>query len=105
MTEHSLDTCLQLLADDQRRQIIQQLRPEGRSSVGELADEISGTGRERTAIQLHHNHLPKLQKHGILDYDERSGAVLYSPDARLEGLIDTVLADAPPPEAPSRKRE
>lgn len=47
-------------------------RDESVTSVGEAA-------RRQVKISLHHNHLPRLEQHGVLEFDVRSGDVVRAP--------------------------
>lgn len=93
MERRSFDACLELLADDRRRRVVQQLRVESDTTLEALAESLADDDRERLTTELHHNHLPKMADHGVLEYDPRSGAVLYDPDDSLETLVDAVLSD------------
>lgn len=101
MTNQSLDACLDLVSDGRRRRVIQHLRHEtdGTTTVEDLVDRIHHGGsasddrirdRERLAIQLHHAHLPKLQDHGVVEYDPGNGAVRYQPSDQLEEVLDSL---------------
>lgn len=77
----SKDDLFELLSDHRRRSVLRCLAAHEGSEpvgVGTLVDRVSSegssTGRvsdahERARIQLHHNHLPKLEDHGIIEYD------------------------------------
>lgn len=99
MTEPSLDDRLQVLADQRRRRIVRQLRDgdSHHSSLDELTDELECQDPERTqvAISLHHNHLPKLDSHGLLDYDRDTGHVEYRPGEEAEQLLEQLPEEAP----------
>lgn len=103
MTASGLDTYLEILADERRRQVIQRLRTDGDSTLEELATSVDGEHAERLADDLHHNHLPRLAAHGIVEYDTRSGYVRYDPDPELEAIVDAVLAVASATETPIRE--
>ena len=90
MTRQTLDECLEVLSDWRRRQVILELRRERHATLEELAGAIDGD-EGRLPAQLRHNHLPKLADHDIVEYDPRSGAVRYDPDARMEAITDAVL--------------
>jgi hypothetical protein len=102
MTKHDLDRCLQLVADQHRRQIIHHLRHEakGTTTLDDLVERISSRAsdskngpqqdREEIAIQLQHTHLPKLADHGVVEFDLRTGAVRYHPDEQVETVIDSL---------------
>ncbi|WP_455550171.1 DUF7344 domain-containing protein, partial [Halorubrum lacusprofundi] len=78
---------LAVLADQQRRRILQHLETsfDDRVSVSRLARAVAemstttktGDKVERAAIRLRHVHLPKLAEAGLVDYDPNSRSVLY----------------------------
>jgi hypothetical protein len=72
-----------ILRNDRRRHVIEQLREEGgRASVGDLADTIaameSGESppprnvRQSVYVSLHQTHLPKLDEAGVISYESVS---------------------------------
>lgn len=101
MTERSLDTLLQLVADRRRRQALQHLRQEanGKTTIDDLVDAMrdrdSGADGqtidgEQHAIQLYHTHLPKLADYGVVDFDPENRAVRYQPDEQIETVLDSL---------------
>lgn len=98
--EHDLDAWLELVASQRRRRIIRQLRngTDGETTVDDLVDRLhepgSGNGhrpaRRELEIELHHHHLPKLDDHGVVDYDRDTGSVRYRPDDGLEAVVDSL---------------
>lgn len=101
MTERDLDTFLQLVADRRRRQVIRHLRHEAtdETTIDGLADRLHNGGtavddqptdRERLAILLYHNHVPKLADHGIVEFEPENGTVRYQPDERFETVLDSL---------------
>ncbi|WP_137286098.1 DUF7344 domain-containing protein [Halorussus salinisoli] len=44
--------------------------------------------RQRVAVSLHHNHLPKLDDAAVIDYDPRTKAVRYWGDDRVASCLD-----------------
>ena len=105
MTTHSLDECLQLVADQHRRRVIHHLRHEadGTTTVDDLVEQIHRRAsdskhgplqeRKELAIQLHHTHLPKLADHGVVEFEQTTGAVRYNPDEQVETVIDSLPGD------------
>ena len=85
------DAALRLIASHRRRRILQYLREnwEGGVPLETLAGEIAGsdttespdsrTGVERAKIELHHNHLPKLAEHDVIEWDQEKGVVTRGP--------------------------
>lgn len=88
-SELSIDERFSLLADPQRRIVIERLnRTSSDITIETLADhvteELSDGGSEtddehrRVLFALHHNHLPRLDDHGVLEYDPAAGTVTVS---------------------------
>lgn len=102
MTNHSLDACLQVVADRHRRRVIHHLRHEsnGTTTFDDLVDQVHSRGsdsknsppqdREELALQLQHTHLPKLADHGLIEFELGSGAVRYHPDEQVETVLDSL---------------
>lgn len=93
------DTVFEILSDNHRRHILCYLHSlsDKVADFDELvevivSEDIDTEAVEKTdpdthqhiAIALHHNHLPKLTDVGLIDYDEKSGAVQYSGDPLVE---------------------
>jgi hypothetical protein len=82
MVTPTQDTVFRLLADEHRREVCLFL-----SSATETVHKLSALAEavapdvdqdaRRLAIGLHHQHLPKLDRAGLLDYDPRSRTVRY----------------------------
>ncbi len=81
-----LDELFRVLADGQRRRLLAYLdrTEDDVAAFSELvehaADEsvaVSNEDRERVAVNLHHNHLPKLEDANLVEYDPRSETVRY----------------------------
>lgn len=95
-----LDRYLRALNDRHRRQVLYYLDDHGTANVEELARHIaapesnhssSGVPEEEwTPIQtqLYHQHLPRLEEYGIVDYDGRSKDVSL---ADLPHLFEMLL--------------
>lgn len=104
MTEDTLDTCLELVADGRRRRVIRELRREsgGETTVDELVDRLHrdeafagrGVDREEVVCQLYHHYLPKLEAHGVVDYDSSQERVRYRADDTVEAVLDSLPDDA-----------
>lgn len=101
MDGDTLDNCLDLVADRNRRRIIQYLRnvTEREVTIDTLVDclqdgkPISAADRrvrKQTAIQLHHHHLPKLENHGVVEYKPEREVVRYRSDEVLESILDSL---------------
>lgn len=106
---NSLDACLQLVADRHRRRVIHHLRhgTDGTTTLENLVDQLHSSrpdnksdplrDREQLAIQLHHTHLPKLAEYGVLEFELGSGTVRYQANEQVEKILDSLPAEAPPP--------
>ena len=99
----SLSTVFDLLGDSRRRYLLYYLS----TLDGDVAEfpaavnavsryEAVGTethdaaSREEVEIDIHHDHLPRLSKAGVLDYDERQGTIRFRGHPPLEAWIETV---------------
>lgn len=95
-----LDTAFDVLHDARRRYLLYHLvsieedvveLEAAADAVFDYETEDSGTdrsSREDVAIALHHNHLPRLAKTRILDYDRRQGTIRVTGDDELEEWIE-----------------
>ena len=101
MNGDSLDNCLKLVADRDRRRIIHHLRnmAEQEVPIDVLVDrlhdgeEISGAGRHsrnQTSIRLHHDHLPELEYHGVIEYEPEREVIRYRSDDEIESVLDSL---------------
>lgn len=107
MTSAELSTCLELVAHERRRRLIQQLRQDtsGKMTIDELATELQEAdsisdhgqppGRKQVTVELHHNHLPKLAAHDVVEYDSETGTIQYQPSERIEAILDTLPEGVP----------
>lgn len=92
----SVDDLMDITAEPYRRRILSYLSsiPEDRCSVAELVDALRSpsTGddlsEKRLRQRLHHVHLPKLQDHGLIAYDDEENDVRYIGSPRLETFLD-----------------
>lgn len=88
------------LADDRRRAILDSLRRESADelTVDALCDAVASRldgptiDRDDLRIALRHQHVPKLETAGLVDYDPRTGRVRYRGDSLLERCLDLVAA-------------
>jgi hypothetical protein len=92
-------TALSLLADTDRQHIIVELLENGgRSNVGVLSQQLAARqrndadelGQERAKLELHHNHLPRLADHGVIEYDQRTGDVVLREVIELEPYLNNI---------------
>jgi hypothetical protein len=110
-----VDTALDTLANPRRRNVIHRLAdlqenepgtaPE--MDISDLAkyiaalegdaasvDDTSGDARQRVYIALYQSHLPTLDRHGIIQYDERAGVVRPGPDVVALSTLLTIIEGA-----------
>ncbi|WP_227355773.1 DUF7344 domain-containing protein [Haladaptatus salinisoli] len=95
----SLDAIFDLLSNEHRRHVLYYFHGESQpiATVDELVthfctqfDVRTAEDADRLRTQLLHGHLPKLENHGIIEYDDRSETVRY----RREGVLERVVACA-----------
>lgn len=73
----SIDELLGLLATEQTRYLLYLLTDRGGTIyVGELEDYFEDSGN---TIELHHNQLPRLMDHNLIEYDRATDAVTLTP--------------------------
>lgn len=100
----SLDTILSLLANHQRREVLQYLieAPDGSCSLDECVDHLvkqrekrNGNGDEHDQVKtpLCHIHIPKLEDAGVVEYDPRSRQLRYWGEERLESWLARIHAE------------
>ncbi|MFO8115260.1 MAG: ArsR family transcriptional regulator [Halorubrum sp.] len=106
MSAAHLDTCFEIVSDGARRAIIRQLRRETveETTVADLIDQLlqkdgawptdAPPNRDRIAILLYHNHLPRLDDHGVVEFDPERRTVAYHPNERIEAVLDALPEDA-----------
>jgi hypothetical protein len=89
----TLSTAFELLASAYRRHILHYFHgTEGESAtLSELGSHVQTALAEeheehRVRLRLHHQHLPKLADHNVIDYDRRSETVRYWGSSQLEAL-------------------
>ncbi|WP_312907039.1 DUF7344 domain-containing protein [Natronosalvus caseinilyticus] len=101
----STDTAIHIVANQRRRSVLTQLIENERNDVGldVLAkhlspenpppDSVETANSERLLLDLYHNHLPKLEDAGLVEYDDRTETVRYHPNERVEKLHQFVTAE------------
>lgn len=97
----SLDACLELLSNRQRRAIVGHFleTDSDHAPVDELIAEIIDAeatvtgerpGHDSIAATLFHVHLPKFSDAGVLEYDTRHLEVRYRGNSRLEEIYRAI---------------
>lgn len=95
------DKLFSVMANQRRRYVLYYLHDTARDAVecSKLAevvaqwetatgDEPSDDHQEEVKIALQHNHLPKMEAHGIIDYDPRSEMIRYRDDLSKQGWLE-----------------
>ena len=88
-----IDRRLRLLADRDRRLLVSQLLTDDEPVRLEALATVLTDGRappldHETALSvLHHEHLPRLDREGIVSYDPTDRSVVYNGDALLEECL------------------
>jgi len=97
----SVDAILGLLAQQERRDLIQRLQQESKNScsfekivehlLSKTADRTGERpGHDNMEVQLQHVHLPKLADAGLIEYDVRSQTVRYNSHDEVEQLLERI---------------
>lgn len=94
-TELTRDQIFDILSNQRRRYILLYLsRQDTGATVQELseqiamwendvtAEELSDKQRKRVYVSLYQTHIPKLDESGIIDYDEETGDITLTTQAR-----------------------
>lgn len=106
--ELTLDTLYYVLQNDRRRMALRHLRTTAETDLGTIADyvaaresgseseavseEASASHRKRVYISLYQSHLPTLDEHGVVEFDQESNVV--TPTSRL-ARFDAYLPGEP----------
>ncbi|MFP8958502.1 hypothetical protein ACLI4Y_17450 [Natrialbaceae archaeon A-CW3] len=89
----------EILANADRRHILTELSEnDGFTTISDLATLLTAHSDSRVEtekalknakIRLVHNHLPRLEGHGIIEYDNRSGDVVLTASETRTSLLDS----------------
>ena len=89
----------EILANADRRHILTELSDnDGYTTISDLATLLAAhsetrvetdSALENAKIRLMHNHLPRLEDHGIIEYDNRNGAVVLTLSETRTALLDS----------------
>jgi hypothetical protein len=115
-SELSLDDVYHLLQTKRRRDVLRYLRTADEPvRLRELAeqvaaweqgtsiDDLSSDERQRVYISLYQSHLPKLDNHGIVDYDKDRGRVeATSRTVQLDSYLESPAESGSPDRWPQR---
>ena len=96
-----LETAFDLLSQSRRRQVLYYLLETDRATIDDLArvvaraeagasvDEIDGDSENEIAISLIHEHVPKLEAVGVIEYDrERDVVAVTDGFEEIRGTIE-----------------
>ncbi|NEU57626.1 hypothetical protein [Halorussus sp. MSC15.2] len=80
-----IDGLFEVLADRHRRRVLEYLggTDDGVAAFSELVEHVAESDGDstddhgRVEVDLHHNHLPKLDDENLVEYDSRSKTVRY----------------------------
>lgn len=79
-----LDTALRMLADPTRRRLLFALlehNPQRDTALHPIDDVPLAEGEtERLTLEMHHNHLPKLEDAGLIRWDRQTHEVAKGPN-------------------------
>lgn len=91
LSTEALETALDVLTADRRRRAFQHLAAEERTlHLTDLVDRFDDDETD-VAVDLHHNHLPKLAASGLLTYDtEAHLAAVTDAGRQAAPLVDAV---------------
>lgn len=103
LSDIDTEDVLRLCTDEERRSVVAALvdSVENVVSLQELADEVAGgPSASASGQQLHqgkaalkHNHLPRLDETGLIEYDWRSDTVRYLPNEHVERLLEFITTE------------
>lgn len=110
MTHPSVDASLRVLADAQRRRVLEYLRGKGprEASLDELAAHLRSypdaptdriRGQDRARVVLVQKHLPKLSDQGVVDWDRQRERARYRQNDVVESVLDALGEESVPAEA------
>lgn len=80
--EAPLAAAFSALSHPMRRRVLAEIHdpPSQSADEFELEDFLQGDGgRERPALELYHNHLPRLDTEGFVDWDHETNTVTRGP--------------------------
>jgi DNA-binding transcriptional ArsR family regulator len=79
-----MDRILRILKKEPRRSILKTLvKRDGEEHRRESGQVSEFANSQRDRIELHHNHLPKLEDENLIEVDERTGEIVPGPEFDL----------------------
>jgi hypothetical protein len=88
-----LDDQLSVLSNGHRRRLLLALTEESPYNIPTVSSDPVETdgGVRKHAIALHHSHLPRLEDHGLIDWNQETGEVTKgSQFDDIEALVTTL---------------
>lgn len=80
-TKPLLDEQFAVLADAERRRLLGALLKENpRSDILKKTDESDDDETVRRRVAVRHNHLPRLEDHGLVEWDQQNEIVAKGPE-------------------------
>lgn len=104
----SRDDIFNILRNSRRRAVICHLRTARTITLSELAEQIasdecdtsveqvSSEQRKRVYVSLHQNHLPKMDRKGVVNYDQDRGTVELGDISRVTPYLSSEVDDSAP---------
>lgn len=106
--ELTLTQIFTVLANHRRRVMLECFRQFGESvERSDLVDRVAAYEsdsetpeeiREQVAMDIHHNHLPRLTDLGLVEYDDRSTTIRYYGHPLLEAILEAAIETDREPE-------
>lgn len=89
-----VNEAIEILEHRHRRDLLEHLASvDDTITFTEAAQTLAASDRlsaEDVRFDLYHLHLPKLERLGLVEFDERSEEIQYRPDVRVEALLETI---------------
>ena len=85
-----------LLANPDRRHVVRALLETSVTTIDDLAERLADApdadsrSIEQAQIGLVHDHLPRLEDYGVIEYDDRNGDVVLDDPGDLESYLSVV---------------
>lgn len=81
-TKLLLDEHFTVLADVERRRLLVALLKENPRSdiLGKIGESDNDAETDRQQVTIHHNHLPRLEDHGLVEWDRENAIVAKGPE-------------------------
>lgn len=90
-----------LLSNPDRRHVVRTLLETTVTTIDDLAEGLAASPDadsrtiDQAKIELVHNHLPRLEDYGVIEYDDRNGDVVLDDPGDLETYLSVVSEQSP----------